>query len=552
MPEAGTINVGEQPVDVLVIGAGPAGAVVVHTLAELGFDVLCLEQGDWVNPSDYPANQPEWELLIQQAWNHDPNIRQAPADYPLDLVDSDMSPVMYNGVGGSSIIFGGQWPRLLPADFRVKTMDGVGADWPLSYADLKPFHDEIDGYLGIAGVDGNPAYPEGLTHPMPPHPLGKVGRTAAEGMNALGWHWWPGTNAIVGYKHKTLEPCGRWGTCEFGCPAGAKASFDLIYMPQAMKAGAKLQTGARVREITTDVRGRASGAIWIDRDGREHRQPARVVVVCANGIGTPRLLLLSAGAHHPDGLANSSGLVGKNLMLHPMSSVIGYYPESLESWLGPAGDLICSFEFYETRPETDFVRGAKLTAMPLPGPLNALELQRGDGFDGVWGEGFHQTVAAHGNGFLWGAISEDLPDERNRVSLSPSVIDLDGIPAPKIHYRISDNTRKILRYCNERMREAHLAGGAERTVEVDLWVDQPGHLLGTARMGDDPASSVVGADGRAHDVPNLYLADGSIFVTAGAANPTATITALALKIARGIAQNAASIRPSEPNWTASS
>ncbi len=526
-----------------MVGAGPSGAVVAHTLATRGFDVLCLEQGDWVNPSDYPVNRQEWELLIQRQWHHDPNVRRNPADYPVEVSGSDMSPVMYNAVGGSSVFYGAQWPRLLPSDFRVRSLDGVADDWPISYEELKPYHDEVDAFLGVAGVDGDPAYPEGLTYPMPPHPLGKVGRRAAAAMNELGWHWWPGTNAIVTHKHGTLEPCARWGTCEFGCPAGAKASFDLVYLPQALKAGARLQTGARVREITTDVRGRASGATWIDRDGSEHHQPARVVVLCTNGIGTARLLLLSASADHPDGLANASGLVGRNLMLHPTSSVTGFYADGLDSWLGPAGELVHSMQFYETHPDRDFVRGAKLVLMPTPGPLNAFEVQREMPFDELWGPAFHRRARAHAGGVLGGAIAEDLPDERNRVTLDPVLTDSDGVPAPKLEYRVPENTRRILAHATQRMGEIHATMGAERTFDVDLWVDQPGHLLGTARMGTDPRRSVVDVDGQAHDVPNLYVADGSLFVTSGAANPTSTITALALKVAKGIAGRASSSAP---------
>ncbi len=527
-----------EPVDVVVIGSGPSGSVVTHTLATAGFDVVCLEQGDWVNPSEFPANFPEWELLCQHLWAHDPNVRKLPADYPVEVSDSDMWPVMYSAVGGSSLFYGAEFPRLLPSDFRVRTLDGVADDWPISYEDLKPYHDEVDKFLGVSGLDGDPAYPEGLTYPMPPHPIGKVGRRAAAAANELGWHWWPGTNAIVTYKNKTLEPCARWGVCEWGCPEGAKASFDLIYMPQAMKAGAKLVTGARVRQIVTNDEGLATGAIWIDREGNEHLQKARAVVVCTNGIGTPRLLLLSATAQHPDGLANSSGLVGKNLMLHPNCSVSGFYDEDLASWRGPAGQLLHSMEFYDTRPEHDFVRGAKMHVLPLPGPLNAVEMHRVLPFDEVWGEAFHDVIRRHAGGILWAANTEDLPDERNRVVLDDTITDSDGIPAPKVEYRISDNTRKILKFTVERMRDLHEAAGAVETFEVELWVDQPGHLLGTARMGDDPATSVTDSFGRCHDVPNLYIADGSLMVTSGSANPTATITALALRVARNIVQTA--------------
>lgn len=523
-------------VDVLVIGAGPSGAVVTHTAAAAGLSVVCLEQGDWVNPSDFPANFPEWELLIQHDWAHDPNVRGLPSDYPVDVSDSDMWPVMFNAVGGSSIYYGAEWPRLLPSDFRVKTLDGVCDDWPISYDDLKPYHDEVDEFIGVSGLGGDTAYPDGLDYPLPPHPLGRPGMKAAAAANTLGWHWWPGTNAIPSQKNKTLEQCGRWGVCEWGCPQGAKASFDLIYLPQAQQLGARVYTGARVRRVVTDDTGLATGAEYIDRDGQVVFQPARSVVLCANGIGTPRLLLLSADHQHPDGLANSSGLVGRNLMLHPNCTALGYYEEDLESWRGPAGQLIHSMQFYETDPARGFVRGAKLHALPTPGPLNALEAHRELDFDQVWGAAIHGVARSARNGILWAANTEDLPEEHNRVTLSPTLVDSDGLPAPKIEYRVSENTRKVLQYTVDRMVEAHQAAGAVRIITQELWVDQPGHLLGTARMGEDPATSVVDSYGRTHDVDNLYIADGSIFVTSGSANPTATITALALRVGKKVAE----------------
>ncbi len=528
----------DEVVDVVVIGSGPSGGVVTYTLAARGFKVVCLEQGDWVSPADYPANYPEWELLIQKQWAHDPNERRLPADFPLEVSDSDMWPVMFNAVGGSSIFYGAEWPRLLPSDFRVRALDGVGDNWPITYANLAPYNDRIDAFIGVSGLGGDPAYPEGLDYPLPPHPLGKAGRKAAEGMNALGWHWWPGTNAIPSQKFKELSQCARWGTCEWGCPESSKASSDIAFWPHALRSGATLVTGARVRKIETGRDGRATGAVWIDRDGAGHRQRARAVVVCANGIGTPRLLLLSASAQHPDGLANSSGLVGKYLMLHPNCSVTGFYDENLESWRGPAGQLIHSMQFYETRAEHDFVRGAKLHALPTPGPLNAVEAHRELPYDQLWGGAIHDIARSHARGILWAANAEDLPDETNTVTLDPDLTDGDGVPAPKIRYRISDNTRKILRFAVQRMEEIHAASGAVETFPVELWVDQPGHLLGTARMGNDPATSVVDSYGRAHDVPNLFLADGSIFVTSGSANPTCTISALALRVAEHIAATA--------------
>jgi choline dehydrogenase-like flavoprotein len=521
--------------DVVVVGAGPSGAIVSHTLATRGFSVVCLEQGDWVNPSDYPANHPEWELLIQRSWHHDPNIRALPADYPVDASDSDMSPVMFNAVGGSTIFYGAEWPRLMPSDFRVRSLDGVAADWPVSYADIVPYYEQVDAFIGASGLGGDPAYPPGLDYPQPPQPIGKAGRRAALGLNKLGWHWWPGSHAIPTHRHKHLAACARWGTCEWGCPEGAKASADLSYWPDAMQAGAVIVTGARARRIETNPKGLADGVTWIDRDGGEHLQRASVVVLCSNGVGTPRLLLLSDSPQHPDGLANSSGLVGRNLMLHPNCSVVGFYDEDLDSHRGPAGHLIYSMQFHETDPSRGFVRGSKIHVLPTPGPLNAIEAHRPLPYDELWGPRVHDVARTAGRGILWAANIEDLPEESNQVLLDPELTDADGVPAPKVRYRISDNSRKNLKFTVARMEEIHQASGAAETFATELWTDQPGHLLGTARMGADPRTSVVDSFGRAHDVPNLYIADGSIFVTGGSANPTCTISALALRVGTAIA-----------------
>lgn len=524
-----------DPVDVLVIGAGPSGSVVADTLVAKGFSVHCLEQGGWVSASDFPANHDEWELLIQSQWSHHPNVRGLPSDYPLNIDDSDLSPVMFNAVGGTSIYFGAQWPRLLPSDFKVRSLDGVADDWPFDYYELDPYYTAADKLVGVSGLDGNPAYPAGLEFPLPPHPIGKGGRLAAAGCNKLGWHWWPGTQAIPSTKFKNLAKCARRGTCEWGCPEGSKASSDLAFWTHAVQSGALLTTGARVREITVGRDGLANGATWIDRDGVEHHTAAHSVVLCANGIGTPRLLLNSGG------LANSSGLVGKNLMLHPNCSVLGIYSDDVDSALGPAGELIECLEFYDTRPEHDFVRGIKLHAVPFPGPLNLIEFQRAIGdFDATWGPNIHDVAADHARALLWAANVEDLPEETNEVVLDPNLTDSDGLPAPKINYRLSENSRRLLAFAVDRMQEIHDASGAVRTVRVPLVPDQPGHLLGTARMGCDPTRSVVDSYGRSHDVANLFIADGSIFVTSGSANPTCTIHALALRVAEHIAATARS------------
>jgi choline dehydrogenase-like flavoprotein len=531
------MNESATDADVVVIGAGPSGAVTAHTLAGRGFKVVCLEQGDWVSPTEFPGNRREFELLLTRKWATNPNIRGRPADYPLNVDDAEVMPVMFGAVGGSSVLFGAHWMRLLPSDFRVKSLDGVADDWPIDYWELEPYYNRIDRFIGVSGLGGDPAYPP-QDFEMPPHPMGKGGMLAARAMNKLGWHWWPGTQAIPSANHKRMVQCQRWGVCETGCPAGAKASFDLAYWPQAIALGARLVTGARVRRITTDGTGLANGVLWIDRQGREHRQAAKAVVLAANGIGTPRLLLLSASSQFPDGLANSSGLVGKNLMLHPNNESIGLYDEALESWKGPAGQLLYSLEFYETDQARGFLRGSKMNLMPVPGILRLLQNFRSLAFEQRWGPAAHDIIEHAGRALSWAANIEDLPEETNRVTLDPELTDSDGIPAPRVTYRMSDNTRRNLVFSLARMVEMHEAAGARHVAQTLIWREQPGHLLGTARMGNDPKRSVVDRFGRAHDVPNLFIVDGSVMVTGGAVNPTASITALALRTAEHIADTA--------------
>lgn len=531
---------GESDVaDVLIIGAGPSGAIVANEMARSGFSVVCLEQSRWYNNGEFPGDKQDWELLSQQRWSHDPNIRANAEDYPLNVSESDLHPVMIGGVGGSTLFYGGHWMRLLPSDFRMYSLDSVGDDWPLTYADLAPFYDKVDRAVGLSGVEGDPMYPPGFAPPMPPHPIGRFGRRAAAGMNKLGWHWWPATNAIASQRMGELARCVRFGTCETGCPEGAKASFDITHWPSAIKHGARLRTGARVRQITVDARGRADGAIYFDRDGVERRQRARFVVLAANGIGTPRLLFLSAHAGAPDGLANSSGLVGKRLMLHPNGEVTGIYDEAMESWLGPAGQSIYSLEFYETDASRGFVGGAKWQVMGTGGPLRALFMHDREDFDAQWGEAAHARVSETlGRSLQWAINSQDMPEDTNTVTLDDVLTDSDGIPAPRVRYRLSENTRRLMKYNLDRVEEAHQAAGAVKTIRTELWADQPGHLLGTAKMGSNAATSVVNEWGIAHDVPNLAIVDGSTQPTSGAVNPTATIAAMALRTAEYLVANA--------------
>ncbi len=530
----------DEEVDVLIVGAGPSGSVAAKHLSAAGFSVVSLEQGHFPDRNAYAGRRPEWELVSQKQWHPNPNVRDLPRDYPIETSESDINPLMFAGVGGSTTLYAAHWTPFLPSDFRTRSLDGVGDDWPFTYEDLLPYLDEIEREVGVSGMPGNPAYPPHGSYPTPPLPIGKIGYKAAQGLDKLGWHWWPGTNAIPSVPYNGLNACVRRGTCMTGCPEGAKSTSDITYWPHAIKNGARLVTGARVREIEVNDNGFATGAVYIDANGREHRQRASVIILCANGIGTPRLLLLSRSKRFPDGLANGSGLVGKRLMMHPFSAVLGVYEEDLESWRGPFGQNVDSLQFYETDEKRGFVRGAKWGAFPAGGPLGATAFVGSKVFVGdeanveeSWGENLHRTVERRfGHSVVWGIIGEDLPEESNRVVLDPVLTDSDGIPAPKILYKFSENSQKLLQFHVARCLEATKAAGAIETLVVHQMRDTGWHLLGTCRMGDSSATSVVDQWGRAHDVPNLYIFDGSSFPTSGGVNPTATIMSVALRQTR--------------------
>ena len=519
---------GRLNADALIIGAGPTGAVTAKRLAEAGMRVVVLEQGDWPDYARARADHADFELTAGRDWSANPNRRQAPADYPISDVDSDIAAVMYNAVGGSTVLFAAHWQRNMPSDFRVRTLDGVADDWPLTYEDLEPYYEQVENDFGISGLAGDPAFPPGKGPPLPPAPLAAMGRRVARAHNQLGWHWWPAPNAITTRPYKSLRPCTQRATCMWGCVEGAKGSVDRTHWPENLELGVQLYTGARVRRLEVNGRGLVTGAVYVDRKGVEHFQPADVTILGANGIGTPRLLLLSASSRYPKGLANSTGLVGRRLMMHPFGTVVGLFDEDLQSTRGVWGQHLHSLQFYETDTARGFVRGAKWGLQPTGGPVSMTRSYPW-GDNPIWGPGFHESIRKRlGRSAMWGIIAEDLPDETNRVVLDPELKDSDGISAPKIIYRMSENSNRLLRFHQEQARESLLAAGAYETIIAPLIRETGWHLLGTAKMGIDPGSSVVDAWGRTHDIPNLFIFDGSIWPTSSGMNPTATIAAMSL------------------------
>ena len=517
--------------EVVVIGAGAAGAAVTWALARAGVDVLCLEQGDWVDPSEMPKSHIDWPLRNRHEWNPSPAMRNHPDDFPVeDTGGNPVSSFVYAKVGGSVTGWGGAMWRFQPSDFATRTMDGFGRDWPFGLDELAPFYAENERMMGVSGLGGDPTSPPREAPVLPPVSVGAMGARWMAGFESLGWYWWPQEQAIASRDYRGRPACTNRGFCTAGCPTGALANPANTYWPEALAAGARLETRARVREITVDAAGtRATGVRVIDREGRERWIRAGRVVLSANGLGTPRLLLMSTSPHHPAGLANSSGQVGRNLMVHPQTIVVGRFPYRTDADHGPWGAVATTRHFYETDPARGFVRGFILTAMRGMNPLDTV-LQTAP-----WGRGHHLAAERHVNheAVVW-VCGDDAGEEGNAVELDWEHRDAWGLPGVRTTYSLSENSRRLGEYAVARATELCLAAGAIDVRSPGFDAMNGWHLLGTARMGDDPAESVVDSWNRAHDVAGLYVVDGSVMPSGGAVNPTHTVQALALRAAAGI------------------
>jgi choline dehydrogenase-like flavoprotein len=325
-----------QVADVLVVGGGAAGAALAWRMSQHGADVLVLEQGDWVPDDHIPKRHADWQVRARRYWSPSVERRGWPADYPVrNLGANPVDAFVYSAVGGSATGWGGAFWRFLPSDFRGATLDGFGRDWPIGYEDLERYYEINEAEMGMSGIAGDPTAPPTSEAPLPPVSMGAMGERWIDGFERLGWYWWVQHQAIASRDYRGRPACTNNGHCTYGCPTGALATPANTYWPEALRNGVRLQTGARVREITLDTRGRADGVLYHAPDGSVQRATAPVVVLAGNGLGTPRLLLMSSSSAFPDGLANSSGMVGRNLMVHVQTTVVGHFPQRTGADHGP-------------------------------------------------------------------------------------------------------------------------------------------------------------------------------------------------------------------------
>lgn len=527
--------------DIIIVGSGAAGAAAAWRLSEQnsGLRIACIERGDWMDPARYPSTRIDWELLKFSEFSPLPGVRKSSADYKIDDSDSDIAIANFNAVGGATILYSGHFPRFHPSDFRVRTLDGVAEDWPLSYEDLASYYDLNDQMMSVSGLAGDPAYPpiEGL---LPPVPAGDIGRILGPALNRLNWHWWPSYSAIATRAARGRAPCINLGPCNTGCPQGAKSSVDVTYWPLALRNGVELLTNTVCQRVLVED-GRVSGVQICRSDGAIETLSARIVILAANAVGTARLLLNSACAGHENGLANSSGLVGKNLMLHPLGYVEASFDEQLDTDKGPQGCSIYSHEFYETDVSRGFVRGYTMHFLRGTGPVEAAKAAM-DRRELKWGDGFLERFRAiYRRKLFMAIICEDLPSVSNQVSLRHDVIDTDGMPLVKVDYRLEENTRKMLGHGLSMGKTLMREAGGKKVMAYGPVRNTGWHLMGTARMGTDPDTSVVDPRGECHDVKGLHIFDGSIFVTSAGVNPASTIQALSLYLSDRLTQRMAEV-----------
>lgn len=517
----------------VVIGAGAAGAACAWRLCEKGFKVLLLERGDWPNPDNYPTTKTNWELEAKKEFSPVIAKRQNDADYPVNDTESPIALCNYNGVGGSTILYSGHFPRFLARDFSINSLDGVGTDWPVKYDELTEYFDLNEKMMSVSGLVGDPFYPE-ITSLLPPVPIGIAGELLAKGFNQKNWHWWPSYAAISTRNTNGRNACINLGPCNLGCPQGAKSSVDITYITKAQQLGLVVRANTAVTKILTKGK-KITGVKVADNEGNEEIILSERVILASGAIGTPRLLLHSASEIYPNGLANSSDQVGKNLMLHPLGYAEGMFDHTLDTHVGPQGCLLYSLEHHRVDNENIHL-GYMMQALRGTGPLHAAmsakkrrELKFGKTIFRDFEKYFRKQLGI-------AVVCEDLPHPNNRITLDTHHLDRFSVPGVKLEYKLTENSKRLLSHGLTRAREVLKLAGAKKLIAHGPVRETGWHIMGTARMGNEPSNSVVTKNGFCHDVEGLYIVDASIFVSSSCVNPANTIQSLALYLTDKIAQ----------------
>ena len=510
-------------VDIVIVGAGAGGSVLAQRLARAGWRVVILEAGPFWHPDE------DW--VSDEAGSHDlywTQKRIIGGSDPIEMGKNNSG----RGVGGSMVHYAGYTPRFHPSDFRTRTVDGVGADWPIRYEDLRPHYETVERELPVAGQDWPWGDPH--TYPFSPHPVSEAASRLWRGAIECGVTMKVGPVGIVNGTFGNRPHCIYRGYCLQGCKVNAKASPYVTHLPDALAHRVEIRADSMAVRVEVDeATGRATGVTYIrEGDGVERRQQAKVVAIAGYSIETPRLLLNSSSARFPDGLCNNEDQVGRYVMVQGASQTAGRFPDELRMYKGPPPQ-ISSEDFYETDPDRDFVRGFSIqTVSPLPIGWAEHVLA-----DGHWGRALREYMRDYNHWSVIGVLNELLAQPDNRVTLADEK-DAYGLPVARFDYSLCDNDRANIEFSTKVITDILNASGAQDVLTIHRYA----HLIGGARMGTSPANSVVDADQRTWAVPNLYLSDGSVCPTQGSANPALTIMALASRLGAHLATR----RPATP------
>lgn len=532
-------------VDFVVVGSGAAGGVMARELAVAGFSTVVLEQGSRLTPADFEHDELKYWFLAgitndpvrsPQSFRSDPSAIARP---------TGVKPALWYArtVGGSSTHFTANYWRFHEVDFversRLGPIAGTGFDdWPITYAELEPYYTKVDWEIGVSGLAGASPFdpPRTRPYPMPPLPVKSSGVLLERGARKLGLHPFPAPMAINSQPYRGRPACIHCGFCHgFACEVQAKSATLFNMIPEAEATGrCEIRANSYVVRVDTDAKGRATGVAYLDGHGRERFQKARAVVISANGAETPRLLLASASARFPDGLANSSGLVGKYLMFNYTARVDAVFEHELNEFKSIQVTRVVH-DFYDADPRRGFYGGGGIDARI--GPQPAVWAQRLSAGGPGWGTVFKKRLREFPRSMVVSCHGTSLPVSTNAVSLDRTLKDAWGRPAIRVTYKDHPDDLANARFMQDRGVEIMEAAGAQRVARAPI-VEQnfSMHLLGTCRMGNDARESVVNRYHRTHDVPNLFLCDGSSLVTSGRGQPTMTIQALAFRAAEHIAR----------------
>jgi choline dehydrogenase-like flavoprotein len=498
----------DDEVDLVIVGAGAGGSVLAQRLARRGWRIVILESGPFWDPDrDWVSDEAGQHKIYWTA------PRVIGGEDPVELGKNNSG----HGVGGSMIHYAGYTPRFHPSDFEVRSRDGVGADWPIRYADLKAHYERVESELPVAGQD----WPWGDPHRYPhaPHPISGAADAARRGLLAAGIETRIGPVGIPNGTFGNRPHCIYRGFCLQGCKVNAKASPLVTHLPDAIEHGVEVRADSHAVRVDVDETGRCTGVAFM-HDGRERRQRAAAVCISGYSIETPRLLLNSRSARFPDGLANAHDQVGRYIMVQGATQVAGRFPEPLRQYKAPPPEL-SSEQFYETDSARGFARGFSIqTVGPLPIGWAEHVLA-----DGHWGHALRTYMRDYNHWTTLGLLCELLPRPENRVTLADEQ-DRHGMPVAHMSYSQCDNDRANIAYGRKVLERVWEAAGAQDTLAIDRYA----HLVGGCRMGTSPEDSVIDSDHRAWGIPNLFVCDGSVMPTQGAANPALTVMALASRL----------------------